>query len=195
MIVFDLDPGAPANILQCCQVAFCLRQYWKNITTEFSKDFRSKGLQVYIPLNSFATYEQTNRLRTHWRNDWNGNIRNLWSQRMGKRLRRKGLRRLEPRMTRSKRLRYACIPFARRKSRRFDAIGVGRGQVCPAEEGCGLSELYVGRGAQASGEIRGSIRTGLEIKQKVRTLPRKRSSNRTNRHRGFTPIRCRERGA
>src|SRR6185503_11461176 len=63
MIVFDLDPGAPANILQCCQVAFWLKAVLEEYKLQsFPKTSGSKGLQVYVPLNSAATYEQTKSL-------------------------------------------------------------------------------------------------------------------------------------
>lgn len=60
MVVFDLDPGAPANIVQCCQVAVWLREILEEMNLEaFPKTSGSKGLQVYIPLNTPTTYENT----------------------------------------------------------------------------------------------------------------------------------------
>lgn len=60
MIVFDLDPGAPANILQCCQVGLWVREVFARLGLQsFPKTSGSKGLQVYIPLNTPITYEQT----------------------------------------------------------------------------------------------------------------------------------------
>jgi bifunctional non-homologous end joining protein LigD len=60
MIVFDLDPGPPANIVQCCQVAFWLRQVFQRFgLRSFPKTSGSKGLQIYVPLNSKASYEVT----------------------------------------------------------------------------------------------------------------------------------------
>ncbi|HTS38848.1 MAG TPA: non-homologous end-joining DNA ligase [Candidatus Solibacter sp.] len=59
-MVFDLDPGAPANILQCCQVAFWLREIFDHFGLKsFPKTSGSKGLQVYVPLNTPTTYEAT----------------------------------------------------------------------------------------------------------------------------------------
>ena len=60
MIVFDLDPGEPANIVQCCQVGLWVREVFSRLGLEsFPKTSGSKGLQVYIPLNTAVTYEQT----------------------------------------------------------------------------------------------------------------------------------------
>jgi bifunctional non-homologous end joining protein LigD len=59
-IVFDLDPGAPADIVQCCQVGLWVREIFGSFGLEaFAKTSGSKGLQVYVPLNTAVTYEQT----------------------------------------------------------------------------------------------------------------------------------------
>ena len=60
-LAFDLDPGPPANIVECCEVALELRQMFDQLgLSAFAKTSGSKGLQVYVPLNeSAATYEQT----------------------------------------------------------------------------------------------------------------------------------------
>ncbi len=59
-IVFDLDPGAPADIVQCCQVGLWVREIFAGFGLEaFAKTSGSKGLQVYVPLNSAVTYDQT----------------------------------------------------------------------------------------------------------------------------------------
>jgi len=60
VLAFDLDPGAPADILDCCRVASRLREMFAGLGLEcFPKTSGSKGLQVYVPLNSKTTYEQT----------------------------------------------------------------------------------------------------------------------------------------
>ena len=59
-IVFDLDPGPPANIVQCCQVAVWLRAIFAHFGLEaFAKTSGSKGLQMYVPLNTAVTYNET----------------------------------------------------------------------------------------------------------------------------------------
>lgn len=60
MLVFDLDPGPPANIVLCCQVGLWVRKIFEKLGMQsFPKTSGSKGLQVYVPLNTAVTYEQT----------------------------------------------------------------------------------------------------------------------------------------
>ena len=61
MMVFDLDPGPPATIVECCRVGLWLQGMFENLGLQaFPKTSGSKGLQVYVPLNSpDVTYEQT----------------------------------------------------------------------------------------------------------------------------------------
>jgi bifunctional non-homologous end joining protein LigD len=60
MLVFDLDPGPPATIVQCAEVALVLRGLFGALGLEcVAKSSGSKGMQLYVPLNSDATYEQT----------------------------------------------------------------------------------------------------------------------------------------
>jgi bifunctional non-homologous end joining protein LigD len=59
-LVFDLDPGPPATIVECAQVAFWLRDILDAFGLKvFAKTSGSKGLQLYIPLNTPVTYEKT----------------------------------------------------------------------------------------------------------------------------------------
>ena len=63
MMVFDLDPGPPADIVQCCQVGLGLRDLLGKMKLKsFAKTSGSKGLQVYVPLNTAVTYDQTKDL-------------------------------------------------------------------------------------------------------------------------------------
>jgi bifunctional non-homologous end joining protein LigD len=60
MIVFDLDPGPPANIVQCCQVGLWVRDIFEHFGLQsFAKTSGSKGLQIYIPLNTKTSYDET----------------------------------------------------------------------------------------------------------------------------------------
>ncbi len=62
-IVFDLDPGPPANIVQCCQVAIWLRTIFEHFKLQsFPKTSGSKGMQIYIPLNTKTSYDETKPL-------------------------------------------------------------------------------------------------------------------------------------
>jgi bifunctional non-homologous end joining protein LigD len=59
-MVFDLDPGPPANIVQCCQVALWLHEIFEHFGLQsFPKTSGSKGLQLYVPLNTPTTYDAT----------------------------------------------------------------------------------------------------------------------------------------
>jgi bifunctional non-homologous end joining protein LigD len=60
MMVFDLDPGEPAAILECAQVGLALRDLFRNLGLDcYPKTSGSKGLQVYVPLNTRVTYDDT----------------------------------------------------------------------------------------------------------------------------------------
>jgi bifunctional non-homologous end joining protein LigD len=60
MVVFDLDPGAPAGIVECCEVALVLRGLFEQLgCVSFVKTSGSKGMQVYVPLNTPVSYEQS----------------------------------------------------------------------------------------------------------------------------------------
>jgi bifunctional non-homologous end joining protein LigD len=60
MIVFDLDPGPPANVVQCAQVGLWVREIFDHFGLQsFPKTSGSKGMQIYVPLNTKTSYEQT----------------------------------------------------------------------------------------------------------------------------------------
>jgi bifunctional non-homologous end joining protein LigD len=58
-LAFDLDPGPPADTVLCCQVALWLKELLAAQGLEcFPKTSGSKGLQIYVPLNTPVTYEK-----------------------------------------------------------------------------------------------------------------------------------------
>jgi bifunctional non-homologous end joining protein LigD len=60
VLAFDLDPGPPADIVDCCRVGLRLRDLFGHFGVEsFPKTSGSKGLQIYVPLNSKVSYETT----------------------------------------------------------------------------------------------------------------------------------------
>ncbi len=61
MVVFDLDPGPPAGIVESCVVATWLFEVFDRLGLEAcAKTSGSKGLQVYVPVNrDDATYDRT----------------------------------------------------------------------------------------------------------------------------------------
>ncbi len=59
-MVFDLDPGPPADVLTCARVALALRDLLEPLGLEgVAKTSGSKGLQVYFPLNVDTSYAET----------------------------------------------------------------------------------------------------------------------------------------
>lgn len=59
-LVFDLDPGPPATIVECCRVGTLIRELLQQLGVEcWAKTSGSKGLQLYAPLNVDVTYDDT----------------------------------------------------------------------------------------------------------------------------------------
>jgi bifunctional non-homologous end joining protein LigD len=60
-LVFDLDPGAPATVIECCRVALTLQAMFENLGLQsFVKTSGKKGLQLYVPLNvADVSFQQT----------------------------------------------------------------------------------------------------------------------------------------
>jgi bifunctional non-homologous end joining protein LigD len=62
-MAFDLDPGEPATIEECCEVALLLRDVLEPLGLQsFPKTSGSKGMQLYVPLNAAVTYADTRPL-------------------------------------------------------------------------------------------------------------------------------------
>src|SRR4029079_7996622 len=60
MMVFDLDPGPPAGLLECARVALWLRETLDDVGLDSSpKTSASKGIRLYVPLNRAVTYDDT----------------------------------------------------------------------------------------------------------------------------------------
>jgi bifunctional non-homologous end joining protein LigD len=60
VMVFDLDPGAPAGLVECAEVALRVREVLEGHGLEsWVKSSGSKGLQVYVPLNTAVSFERT----------------------------------------------------------------------------------------------------------------------------------------
>ncbi len=59
-ITFDLDPGPPADIIACCEVGLWVREIFDQLELQsFAKTSGSKGLQIFVPLNTATSYEKT----------------------------------------------------------------------------------------------------------------------------------------
>jgi bifunctional non-homologous end joining protein LigD len=62
MLAFDLDPGPPATIVECAEVACRLREAFDHFgLIAFPKTSGSKGMQLYLPLNTPTSYQATKR--------------------------------------------------------------------------------------------------------------------------------------
>jgi bifunctional non-homologous end joining protein LigD len=60
VLAFDLDPGEPAALPECREVALLLRELLADLGLEcLAKTSGSKGMQVYVPLNTPVTYDDT----------------------------------------------------------------------------------------------------------------------------------------
>jgi len=58
--VFDLDPGAPAAMVECAKVGLAVREVLDQLGLAcFAKTSGSKGLQIYAPLNTPVTFDET----------------------------------------------------------------------------------------------------------------------------------------
>ncbi len=89
LLVFDLDPGAPAGIVECCEVGVVLRGMFDALDlVSCAKTSGSKGLQVYVPLGGEAVrYEHTRELARRIAELLEGRMPELVVSRMTKRLR------------------------------------------------------------------------------------------------------------
>jgi bifunctional non-homologous end joining protein LigD len=59
-LVFDLDPGAPADVIDCARVALRLRGLFTQLGLDcYAKTSGSKGLHLHVPLNGSATFAES----------------------------------------------------------------------------------------------------------------------------------------
>jgi bifunctional non-homologous end joining protein LigD len=60
LLVFDLDPGEPATVVECCEVALLLREALRADGLEpLAKTSGSKGLQLYARADHWSSSEET----------------------------------------------------------------------------------------------------------------------------------------
>jgi len=65
-LAFDLDPGPPATIVECCEVAVQLRAMFEQLGLQaFAKTSGSKGMQIYVPLNEPRVRYETTKPFAH----------------------------------------------------------------------------------------------------------------------------------
>jgi bifunctional non-homologous end joining protein LigD len=59
-VAFDLDPGPPAALLDCLDIALTMRDMLEGLGLKsFPKTSGGKGLHFFLPLNTDVTYDQT----------------------------------------------------------------------------------------------------------------------------------------
>jgi bifunctional non-homologous end joining protein LigD len=59
-LVFDLDPGAPADVLTCADVALRIRALFTQLGLDcYAKTSGSKGIHLHAPLNGTATFAES----------------------------------------------------------------------------------------------------------------------------------------
>ncbi len=64
LLVFDLDPGSPANIVDCCRVAVALRPMLEaDGFAPLAKTSGGKGLQLYAPLSGVTSEEASEQAK------------------------------------------------------------------------------------------------------------------------------------
>lgn len=60
VIVFDLDPGPPAGIIDCIRVGLRMRETLEHLGLQsFPKTTGGNGLHLWVPLNTPVTFDQT----------------------------------------------------------------------------------------------------------------------------------------
>ena len=119
MMVFDLDPGRPADIVQCCPVGIWLRDLLAKMKLKsFAKTSGSKGLQVYVPLNTPVTYDDTKGLSRSLAQHLEREHPDLVTSNMSKAV-RKGKVFVDWSQNDEQKPPSAFIPFAPRKNRLF----------------------------------------------------------------------------
>jgi bifunctional non-homologous end joining protein LigD len=66
LLVFDLDPGAPANIVDCCRVAEDLRPLLEaDGLAPLAKTSGGKGLQLYAPISGLTSEQASDQAKTY----------------------------------------------------------------------------------------------------------------------------------
>ena len=172
MMVFDLDPGAPADIVQCCQVGLWLRDLLSKMKLKsWAKTSGSKGLQVYVPLNTPVTYDDTKGLSRSLAQHLEREHPDLVTSNMSKALRKgQSLRRLEPeRRTQDDDLRL--LTARKRRTDRFHSGHLERSGELFEKEKRRAAEISFRPSAHARRKTGRPLRTKVEnLKQK---LPKK----------------------
>jgi len=65
LLVFDLDPGQPASVVECCRVAEALRPLLESAGLRpLAKTSGGKGLQLYAPIDGLSAEQASDQARS-----------------------------------------------------------------------------------------------------------------------------------
>ena len=164
-LVFDLDPGPPANIVQCCQVGLWIREIFAQLKLQcFAKTSGSKGLQLYVP----AEYCGVIRARPSHSPmrlpaSWSASILELVVSDMKKAL-RTGKVLVDWSQNDDHKTTICVYSLTRpRAADGFHSGEVGRGRELPQERRRNAASFRVEGSAGAGEETRRPVRAGAEV--------------------------------
>ncbi len=182
MMVFDLDPGAPADIVDCCRVGLWLRDLFADLGLEcFAKTSGSKGLQVYVPLNVETSYDETKPFSRAVAELLEKQHPEHVVSRMTKSLRPgQGARRLEPER-RAQDDRQRLLPAREGAPHGLDAGELGGGGGVPAQKQPRSAYFHVRPGPRPRGRAGRPVRAGTDPEAGVADVLRLRSRRREAR--------------
>ncbi len=166
-IVFDLDPGAPADAVQCAEVALLIREMFSKLGLEcFVKSSGSKGMQLYLPLNTPTSYSETSPFAKAVAQTLERTHPDLVVSDMKKALRKGKV--LVDWSQNSETKTTICVYSLRAKERPFVSMPLewSEGRTVRQEKGCITGFLRGRRGAQARREERRSLRTRSDVETK-----------------------------
>ena len=164
VLAFDLDPGPPATIIECCRIALRLRDLFAELGMEcFPKTSGSKGMQVYVPLNEPASATTTTGPFAHA---------------IALLLEKQSPKEVVSKMTKKLRKGKVFVDWSQNNRRQDDDRGllaarqgaadrlhparVGRGRVRRPLAQARAPRLHLGAGAEPHREARRPVRAGAE---------------------------------
>ena len=160
LLVFDLDPGAPANIVDCCRVAEDLRPLLEaEGFAPLAKTSGGKGLQLYAPISGVTSEQASDQARAFAERLERDQPRRVVSRMTKVAAYRQGPHRLEPeqRVQDHRRPLLAARPA---EPHGLDPGQLGRGAGLPASGG---TVLHRGRGPGPGGQARRPVRAAAPV--------------------------------
>jgi len=142
-VVFDLDPGDHADILDCARVALILRDLLAELKlTTYTKTSGQKGLHVLVPLNNNeATFDETKRFSKSTAEVMQTNYPDLVTAKQAKEL-RKGRVFINWSQNDAKKT-MVCVYSLRAREKPFVSFPVGWEELEDAERDRDSSRLHI----------------------------------------------------